>query len=123
MEIPKQEKQEPVSVYVLRACHTLQAVGKPGEGIKTSAKLAEEEARKREIMDRLQGDYSTSKHYIVTPRRRSCSRVTALRKLALSSQQHGLCNVMEATTSSSSRRLSIIALPIYLFLFPFSFDA
>ena len=43
VELPKQEKQEPVPVYVLRACATLEKTQKPGEGVKTTAKLAEED--------------------------------------------------------------------------------
>ena len=54
VELPKQEKQEPVPVYVLRACATLEKNQKSGEGVKTSAKIAEEEDKRRERMDRLE---------------------------------------------------------------------
>ncbi|CAG0891766.1 unnamed protein product [Darwinula stevensoni] len=53
MDIPRQEKQEAVSAYVLRACATLQTLTKAGEGFKTSAKVAEEEERRRELQARL----------------------------------------------------------------------
>jgi len=54
VELPKQEKQEPVPAYVLRACATLEKNQKSGEGVKTSAKLADEEEKRRERMDRLE---------------------------------------------------------------------
>lgn len=54
VEVPKQEKQEPVPAYVLRACATLEKTQKPGEGVKTSAKLAEEDEKRRERLDRLE---------------------------------------------------------------------
>ncbi|KAK2726263.1 hypothetical protein QYM36_000651 [Artemia franciscana] len=55
VDTPKQEKQEPVPTYVLRVCIALEKSQKPGEGVKTSAKLAEEEGRRRERTDRLAG--------------------------------------------------------------------
>ncbi|PSN34089.1 hypothetical protein C0J52_26569 [Blattella germanica] len=42
VDIPKQEKQETVPVFVLRACSIMEKTQKSGEGVKTSAKLAEE---------------------------------------------------------------------------------
>ena len=54
VEIPKQDKQEPVPAYVLRACATLEKTQKPGEGVKTSAKLAEEDEKRRERKARLE---------------------------------------------------------------------
>lgn len=55
VEIPKQEKQETVPAFVLRACSIMEKTQKSGEGIKTSAKLAEEEERRRERLNRLEG--------------------------------------------------------------------
>lgn len=54
MEIPKQEKQEPVSSFVMRACTIMEKTQKSGEGVKTAAKLADEAADRRERMDRLE---------------------------------------------------------------------
>jgi len=54
VELPKQDKQEPVPAYVLRACATLEKTQKPGEGVKTSAKLAEEDEKRRERLERLE---------------------------------------------------------------------
>lgn len=54
VEIPKQDKQEAVSTYVLRACSSLEKSQKPGEGIKTGPKLAEEEEKRRDRVDRLE---------------------------------------------------------------------
>lgn len=54
MEIPKQEKQETVPSFVMRACSIMEKTQKSGEGVKTSAKLAEEAAERRERMDRLE---------------------------------------------------------------------
>lgn len=56
VELPKQEKQEPVPLYVLRACATLEKTQKPGEGIKTTAKLADEEEKRRERIERLESN-------------------------------------------------------------------
>ncbi|KAL5285058.1 hypothetical protein ACFFRR_007037 [Megaselia abdita] len=55
IDIPRQEKQETVPSYVMRACSIMEKTQKSGEGVKTSAKLAEEAAEKRERMDRLDG--------------------------------------------------------------------
>lgn len=54
VEIPKQEKQETVPAFVLRACSIMEKTQKSGEGVKTSAKLAEEEERRRERLNRLE---------------------------------------------------------------------
>ncbi|XP_055381982.1 uncharacterized protein LOC129612420 [Condylostylus longicornis] len=54
IDIPKQEKQETVPSYVMRACTIMEKTQKSGEGVKTSAKLAEEAAEKRERMERLE---------------------------------------------------------------------
>ncbi|KXJ82235.1 hypothetical protein RP20_CCG015003 [Aedes albopictus] len=54
VEIPKQEKLETVPAFVLRACSIMEKSQKSGEGVKTSAKLAEEAAEKRERMERLE---------------------------------------------------------------------
>lgn len=56
VEIPKQEKQETVPAFVMRACAIMEKTQKSGEGVKTSAKLAEEASEKRERMDRLEGE-------------------------------------------------------------------
>lgn len=42
VDIPKQEKQETVPAFVLRACSIMEKTHKSGEGVKTSARLAEE---------------------------------------------------------------------------------
>lgn len=57
MDIPKQEKQETVPVFVLRACAIMEKTQKSGEGVKTSAKLAEEAQDKRERIERLESKY------------------------------------------------------------------
>lgn len=54
MDIPKQEKQETVPAFVLRACSIMEKTQKSGEGVKTSAKLAEEAQDKRERIERLE---------------------------------------------------------------------
>ncbi len=61
VELPKQEKQEPVPAYVLRACATLEKTQKPGDGVKTTAKLADEDDKRRERIERLE-----CKHKITT---------------------------------------------------------
>lgn len=53
VDIPKQEKQETVPAFVLRACALMEKTQKTGEGVKTATKLAEEEEKKRERLDRL----------------------------------------------------------------------
>lgn len=55
VEIPKQEKQETVPSFVLRACGIVEKSQKSGEGVKSTAKLAEEDEKKRERIDRLCG--------------------------------------------------------------------
>lgn len=55
MEIPKQEKQETVPLFVMRACSIMEKAAKAGDGVKTAAKLAEEATDKRDRMDRLDG--------------------------------------------------------------------
>ncbi|KAI5739528.1 hypothetical protein M8J77_020341 [Diaphorina citri] len=57
VDIPKQEKQETVPAFVLRACAIMEKTQKSGEGVKTAAKMAEEEDKKRERLDRLCGEY------------------------------------------------------------------
>ncbi|PNF40688.1 hypothetical protein B7P43_G02860 [Cryptotermes secundus] len=54
VDIPKQEKQETVPAFVLRACAIMEKTQKSGEGVKTSAKLAEEAENRRERIDRLE---------------------------------------------------------------------
>ncbi|KAG8286865.1 hypothetical protein J6590_049876 [Homalodisca vitripennis] len=53
VEIPKQEKQETVPAFVLRACAIMEKTQKSGEGVKTAAKIAEEEEKRRERLERL----------------------------------------------------------------------
>lgn len=55
VEIPKQEKQETVPAFVLRACAIMEKTQKSGEGVKTAAKIAEEEERRKERLERLSG--------------------------------------------------------------------
>lgn len=40
--------------YVMRACSIMEKTQKSGEGVKTSARLAEEAAERRERMERLE---------------------------------------------------------------------
>ncbi|KAF3425590.1 hypothetical protein E2986_13069 [Frieseomelitta varia] len=54
VDIPKQEKQETVPAFVLRACSIMEKTHKSGEGVKTSARLAEEADTKRERIERLE---------------------------------------------------------------------
>lgn len=54
VEIPKQEKQETVPSYVMRTCSIVEKTQKSGEGVKTSARLAEEAIERRERLDRLE---------------------------------------------------------------------
>ncbi|XP_055586773.1 uncharacterized protein LOC129739376 isoform X4 [Uranotaenia lowii] len=54
VEIPKQEKLETVPAFVLRACSIMEKAQKSGDGVKSSAKLAEEAAEKRERIERLE---------------------------------------------------------------------
>ncbi|XP_044757113.1 uncharacterized protein LOC123315477 isoform X2 [Coccinella septempunctata] len=54
VDIPKQEKQETVPAFVLRACAIMEKTQKSGEGVKTTARLAEEAQEKRERIDRLE---------------------------------------------------------------------
>uniref|UniRef100_A0A1A9WBY2 Uncharacterized protein n=1 Tax=Glossina brevipalpis TaxID=37001 RepID=A0A1A9WBY2_9MUSC len=61
MDIPRQEKQETVPSYVMRACAIMEKTQKSGEGVKTSAKLAEEAAEKRERLERLDGKFLKKK--------------------------------------------------------------
>ncbi|CAH2233177.1 jg13109 [Pararge aegeria aegeria] len=75
VEIPKQEKAETVPAFVLRACAIMEKTQKSGEGVKTSSKLAEEAAEKRERIERLNGnfislqsEYVSSKLYPMFPR-------------------------------------------------------
>lgn len=57
VDIPKQEKQETVPSYVMRACSIMEKTQKSGEGVKTTTKLNEEAAERRDRMDRLEGIY------------------------------------------------------------------
>lgn len=54
VEIPRQEKQETVPSYVMRACSIMEKTQKSGEGVKTSAKLAEEAQDKKDRLERLE---------------------------------------------------------------------
>ncbi|KAJ8664307.1 hypothetical protein QAD02_005969 [Eretmocerus hayati] len=54
VDIPRQEKQETVPAFVLRACTIMEKSHKSGDGVKTSAKLAEEADGKRERIERLE---------------------------------------------------------------------
>ncbi|XP_025829653.1 uncharacterized protein LOC108732282 [Agrilus planipennis] len=54
VDIPKQEKQETVPAFVLRACTIMEKAQKSGEGVKTTAKLAEEAQSKKERIERLE---------------------------------------------------------------------
>lgn len=54
VDIPKQEKQETVPSYVMRACAIMERTQKSGEGVKTTAKLNEEAVERRERMERLE---------------------------------------------------------------------
>lgn len=55
VDIPKQEKQETVPAFVLRACAIMEKTQKSGEGVKTAAKIAEEEEKRKERLERLSG--------------------------------------------------------------------
>lgn len=54
VEIPRQDKQETVPSYVMRACAIMEKTQKSGEGVKTSAKLAEEALDKKDRLERLE---------------------------------------------------------------------
>ncbi|XP_059469072.1 uncharacterized protein LOC132192888 isoform X2 [Neocloeon triangulifer] len=54
VDIPKQEKLETVPAFVLRACSIMEKTQKSGESVKASARMAEEEEKKRERRDRLE---------------------------------------------------------------------
>ena len=58
VDIPKQEKQETVPAFVLRACAIMEKTQKSGEGVKTAAKIAEEEEKRKERLERLSGKAS-----------------------------------------------------------------
>lgn len=64
VEIPRQEKQETVPSFVLRACSIMEKTHKSGEGIKTSAKIAEEEEKRKERLSRLEGELEARKKYM-----------------------------------------------------------
>ncbi|KAF6208221.1 hypothetical protein GE061_016673 [Apolygus lucorum] len=53
VDIPKQEKQETVPAFVLRACAIMEKTQKSGEGVKTAAKIAEEAEKRKELLERL----------------------------------------------------------------------
>lgn len=65
MEIPRQEKAETVPAFVLRACAIMEKTQKSGEGVKTSSKLAEEAADRRERIERLSGKDNLAKTVLV----------------------------------------------------------
>lgn len=54
VDIPKQEKQETVPSYVMRACSIMEKTQKSGDGVKTTAKLNEEAIERRERLDRME---------------------------------------------------------------------
>ncbi|XP_015603858.1 uncharacterized protein LOC107271865 [Cephus cinctus] len=54
VDIPRQDKHETVPAFVLRACAIMEKTHKSGEGVKTSARLAEEAENKRERIERLE---------------------------------------------------------------------
>ena len=60
MEIPKQEKQETVPGFVMRACAIMEKTQKSGEGVKTSARLADEALEKRDRMELLESKNLTN---------------------------------------------------------------
>lgn len=57
VDIPKQEKQETVPSYVMRACSIMEKTQKSGDGVKTSARLAEEASDRKERMERLESNF------------------------------------------------------------------
>lgn len=57
VDIPKQEKQETVPSFVMRACSIMEKTQKSGEGVKTSARIAEEAAEKKERAERLESKW------------------------------------------------------------------
>lgn len=57
VDIPKQEKQETVPAFVMRACSIMEKSQKSGESVKTAARLAEETAERKERADRLESEY------------------------------------------------------------------
>ncbi|ENN74935.1 hypothetical protein YQE_08513, partial [Dendroctonus ponderosae] len=58
VDIPKQEKQETVPAFVLRACSIMEKTQKSGEGVKTSTRLAEEAVEKKERIERLESKFN-----------------------------------------------------------------
>ncbi|CAB3381645.1 uncharacterized protein LOC135946060 isoform X1 [Cloeon dipterum] len=54
VDIPKQEKQETVPAFVLRACSIMEKTQKSGESVKSSARMAEEEEKRRDNRERLE---------------------------------------------------------------------
>lgn len=56
VEIPKQEKQEGLNKYILRACSIMEKTQKTGDGARTTAKLTEEAAEKKDRMERLESN-------------------------------------------------------------------
>lgn len=59
VDIPRQEKQETVPAFVLRACSIMEKTHKTCEGIKSFAKISGEDAaeNRKERIDRLEGIY------------------------------------------------------------------
>lgn len=47
-------------MFVMRSCSIMEKTQKSGEGVKTTAKLAEDAADRRERMDRLESEFSVS---------------------------------------------------------------
>ncbi|XP_050523036.1 uncharacterized protein LOC126895333 [Daktulosphaira vitifoliae] len=62
VEIPKQEKQETVPSFVLRACGIVEKSQKTSDGVKSATKASEEEEKKRELLERLAELRSVSKN-------------------------------------------------------------
>uniref|UniRef100_A0A1B6DGP1 Uncharacterized protein n=1 Tax=Clastoptera arizonana TaxID=38151 RepID=A0A1B6DGP1_9HEMI len=53
VDIPKQEKQETVPAFVLKACTIMEKSQKSGDGVKTAQKIAEDEEKRKERLERL----------------------------------------------------------------------
>lgn len=58
VDIPKQEKQETVPAFVMRACSIMEKTQKSGDGVKTAGRLAEEAIERKERADRLESECS-----------------------------------------------------------------
>ena len=55
LEVPKQEKQEPVLNYVLRACSIMEKSQRSSESNEKVRRISEDEERKRTNAERLNG--------------------------------------------------------------------